>query len=64
MKNDQLDGRSTARAIRSVHPTEREVLLARLLLHLVDVLGASEACDVTLLDGVKTIAEPVVRRVG
>jgi len=59
----QLRPRQRSRAFRSVHPTEREVLLARLLLHLVDVLGTKEDLDVDLYNGVKAIAEPIVREV-
>jgi len=57
----QLNGRPTNRTLRRVHPTEREVLLARLLLHVIDVLGTREDLDTQLYDGVKAIAEPIVR---
>lgn len=57
----QLDGRRPAGVIRNVHPTQREVLLARLLLQVIDALGNHEDLDVDLYNSVKAIAEPVVR---
>lgn len=57
----QLQPRPSTRTIRGVHPTHREVLLARLLLQVVDALGNHEDLDAALYDDVKAIAEPVVR---
>lgn len=46
-----------------MHPTSREVSLAKLLLQLVDVLGTKEDLDADLYNEVKAIAEPIVRSV-
>jgi len=61
-KQQQLGPRERSRSFRAVHPTEREVLLARLLLQLVDHLGAEEAMDVDLYNAVKPIAETTIRQ--
>ncbi len=45
----------------AVLATDREVSLARMLLHLVDVLGCTDRCDIELIDDIKVIAEPIVR---
>ncbi len=60
-KQVQTMPRQRQRQVSAVFPTEREVLLARLLLHVIDVLGQREDLDAELYDGVKAIAEPVVR---
>ncbi len=58
----QLEGRATTGAFHAVHPTDREVLLARLLLRLIDELGMSDTLDVNLYNQVKCTAEPIVRK--
>lgn len=44
-----------------MHPSAREVLLARLLLQVIDALGNREDLDVDLYNEVKAFAEPIVR---
>lgn len=55
IKNRERVGRS------EVYPSKREVLLARLLLSLIDNLGAYDDMSADLVDSVKSIAEPIVR---
>lgn len=57
----QIAGRPAVSTIRKVHPSHREVLLARLLLQLIDELGKREDLDVELYNEVKSFAEPIVR---
>ncbi len=57
----QFTHRTTTNTRREVFPSEREVLLSRLLLLLIDEVGCSEALDVDLYNEVKYIAEPIVR---
>ncbi len=42
-------------------PTEREVLLAKMLLRVLDALGEQCVYEAHLYDAVKSIAEPIVR---
>lgn len=65
-KPRQFGKRRPAGVRNSVYPTAREVLLARLLLHLCDKVasGDEDQVFVELYDGVKAIAEPIVRAAG
>lgn len=60
-KRNQVRRRRDARSVRKVYPTEREVLLARLLLAVLDDLGGTDSFDVDLYNQCKSLAEGTVR---
>lgn len=59
----QLPERPPRGVRHPVYPTAREVLLARLLLHVCDLIASADQDQefLELYNGVKAIAEPVVR---
>ncbi len=62
-RKKQLGTRKSPGTHRRMFPTEREVLLAKMLLCCCDVLGkyTDVVFDPHLYDSIKSIAEPIVR---
>ncbi len=63
MKNEQIQQRRDTGISKAMLPTEREVLLARLLLRVCDALGKHDrdTVFVALYDECKALAEGTVR---
>ncbi len=57
----QLGSRKAPGTYRRVFPTEREVLLAKMLLRLVDALGERVIFEPDLYNEIKLFAEPILR---
>lgn len=60
-QNRQTEPRRSGRSRRTMYPTAREVLLAKLLLSVLDQLGGTDAFDVDLYNECKHLAEGTVR---